>query len=200
MCSRLCHDLAGLTGAVNNGIELMTEMGASADPEAMELVTQSAKEMAGRLQFYRVAFGMAPGVAKSVGDAQELARQYYGEGKVKLDWGSTTVDTQQAFDEAEIKLLLNLLLLANDALPRGGVLGVGISENAGRLQVLVAAGGTGARPGDEMQAALDRELTAEAVTARTVLGYFTACLAESLGLQLAIEQPESDAVTISARS
>jgi len=38
LASRLCHDLISPVGAVNSGIELMTEFGDGVDSESMQLV------------------------------------------------------------------------------------------------------------------------------------------------------------------
>jgi len=43
LASRLCHDLISPVGAVNSGIELMTEFGDGVDSESMQLVSTSAK-------------------------------------------------------------------------------------------------------------------------------------------------------------
>lgn len=199
LCSRLCHDLAGVIGAVNNGIELINEMGGGTpDPEAMDLISGSAKEAARRLQYYRVAYGLAPGVVRSAGEAIELAKNYFSEGKVSIDASGSQLDMQKAFDEAEIKLLLNMLLLGSDALPRGGTLAIRLAENNGRLETMIAAKGMGARIGEEIKATDDPDLTADAVTARTVHGYFSALLAQSLGMKISARETGDDTVTIVA--
>src|SRR3546814_8272420 len=56
ICSRLCHDLAGSIGAINNGIELLAE---ETDPamrdEAIGLIAMSGGDAARRLAFFRQA-------------------------------------------------------------------------------------------------------------------------------------------------
>lgn len=199
MCSRVCHDFAGVVGAVNNGMELIQELGDDVDPEAITLVSQSAKDMAARLQYYRVAFGLAPGAARSVGEARSLADAYFANGRVSVDWAAVAVDPHQPCAESELKLLLNLLLLGADGVPRGGVLGVELAPAGGRLSGLVKARGEGARIGDEIRVALDRSLETEEVTARTVQGYFAARLAEQIEMELAATQSEANTVTLGMR-
>ena len=49
LASRLCHDLISPVGAVNSGIELMTEFGDGVDSESMQLVSTRAKLASGCL-------------------------------------------------------------------------------------------------------------------------------------------------------
>ena len=60
MCSRLCHDMLSPVGALSNGLELLAD---ETDPDmrdkVIELLEQSAKSSAGKLKFFRLAFGAA---------------------------------------------------------------------------------------------------------------------------------------------
>ncbi|MDP6474208.1 MAG: hypothetical protein QF449_10455 [Alphaproteobacteria bacterium] len=42
LCARLCHDMAGPVGAVNNGAELLSEGGDEGLEEARELISSCA--------------------------------------------------------------------------------------------------------------------------------------------------------------
>ena len=55
LASRLCHDLIGPLGAVDNGLELIAEAGRMAE-EALALAQRSAKRAAARLRYFRYAF------------------------------------------------------------------------------------------------------------------------------------------------
>ncbi len=57
LASRLCHDLISPVGAVNSGIELMTEFGDGPDSESMALITSSARTASDKLLFFRIAYG-----------------------------------------------------------------------------------------------------------------------------------------------
>ena len=120
LCSRLCHDLLSPVGALNNGIELLAD---EHDPEmrarVLELLADSARASANKLKFFRLAFGAAGGFADQV-DAREakvaIEGLFSGGGKVELGWmvGDAT------HSKPANKLLLNLALIAADALQRGG--------------------------------------------------------------------------------
>src|SRR5690606_38134497 len=89
MSSKLCHDVIGPIGAICNGIELASDDGnADMHVEALKLVSASAGEASARLQFYRLAFGLAGGMGQevSIREARTLCRDLMSYGKVALDW------------------------------------------------------------------------------------------------------------------
>ena len=59
LASRLCHDLVSPVGAVNSGIELLTEFGDDPDGESMALIFSSARTASDKLLFFRIAYGNA---------------------------------------------------------------------------------------------------------------------------------------------
>lgn len=141
LCSRLCHDLLSPVGALNNGIELLAD---EHDPEmrarVLELLADSARASANKLKFFRLAFGAAGGFADQV-DAREakvaIEGLFSGGGKVELGWmvGDATLS------KPAIKLLLNLALIAGDALVRGGRLDVGAETRGQTTEIVVRAEG-----------------------------------------------------------
>lgn len=140
LCSRLCHDLLSPVGALNNGLELMAD---EQDPEmrerCLELLAESAKASANKLKFFRLAFGAGGGFGDSV-DTREakaaLDGLFGGENRVELGW----IVEDDALPKGAIKLLLNLALIAGDALVRGGRLDVGAERNGG-LELVIRAEG-----------------------------------------------------------
>lgn len=141
LCSRLCHDLMSPVGALNNGIELL---GDETDPEmrekCLELLADSARATANKLKFFRLAFGAGGGFAEDIDTAEARATLeglFGAEGKVELGW----VVGSDKLPKGAIKLLLNLALLAGDALVRGGRLDVGAERTDGEIELAVRAEG-----------------------------------------------------------
>ena len=64
--SRICHDLVSPVGAINNGVELIQELGEDAGAEAMQLIAASAVQASARLKCFRLAYGAA-GTDKNIG-------------------------------------------------------------------------------------------------------------------------------------
>src|SRR5579884_4308387 len=132
LCSRLCHDLMSPVGALNNGIELMAD---EQDPEmrekCLELLADSARASANKLKFFRIAFGAAGGFAEDIDthEAQATLEGVFGpERRIELGW----VVTDGKLPKGAVKLLLNLALIAGDALVRGGRLDVGAERSEER--------------------------------------------------------------------
>ena len=86
LCSRLCHDLVSPVGAINNGVELLAELGP--DEEALKLVGQSAQAAARRLKFYRVAYGAAGAAELPMDELRDLMTGLLVDRHIALGWDS----------------------------------------------------------------------------------------------------------------
>lgn len=186
LCSRLCHDLVGPSGAVNAGLELLAEASVPADgPDgALALVGRSARELARRLAYFRVAFGSGGG-DRGLADAHDLAADLLADGNVRLAWRGPAADDAGVAPAAG-KLLMNLILIGVDSLPRGGALEVRFAALPEGLAVALTATGQGARLKEDLRQALVNGLAVEEVTARNVHGYLCRCLADSLGIEVEV--------------
>jgi histidine phosphotransferase ChpT len=172
LASRLCHDLVGPLGAVDNGLELMAENGELAG-EAMALAQRSARRATGRLQLFRFAFGTAGGEEHfGPGEARGLAMECLHSGAVVIDWPAA-----MELPPGAARLLLNLLLLGSECLPRGGRLAVERTQ-AG---VAVVCEGTQIRLLPEVKAAVEGKAALDTLSPRTVVGHYAQRLATTLG-------------------
>ena len=141
LCSRLCHDLLSPVGALNNGLELMAdEQDPAMRERCMELLNESARASANKLKFFRLAFGAAGGFGDTI-DTREahsaLAGLFGAEKNIELGW----IVDGDALPKGAVKLLLNLALIAGDALVRGGRLDIGAESNGDRLEIVIRAEG-----------------------------------------------------------
>src|SRR4051812_45493063 len=141
LCSRLCHDLMSPVGALNNGIELLAE---ETDPEmrekCLELLADSARASANKLKFFRLAFGAAGGFGEEVDthEAEGALEGLFGpERRIELGW----VVADDKLPKVAVKVLLNLALIAGDALVRGGRLDVGAERSGDAVELAVRAEG-----------------------------------------------------------
>jgi histidine phosphotransferase ChpT len=94
---------------------------------------------------------------------------------------------------------MNMLPLAVDTLPRGGVLTVAFQEEADGLRILVMAEGEGARVSDECERAMSPEVSLDELTARSVHAYFVTCLARKLRSNIEVGDDSPRRITFSAR-
>ena len=141
LCSRLCHDLLSPVGALNNGLELMAdEQDPAMRERCMELLNESARASANKLKFFRLAFGAAGGFGETVNTQEAhaaLAGLFGAEKQLELGW----IVAGDALPKGAVKLLLNLALIAGDALVRGGRLDVGAERDGERLEIVIRAEG-----------------------------------------------------------
>src|SRR5271154_882862 len=124
LCSRVCHDLISPVGAIVNGLEVLEE---NKDEEtktfALDLIKKSANQASAKLQFCRLAFGAAgsAGAQIDLGDAERVARGLLADDKTSIVWNLP----RELLPKNQVKLLLNMLLVAVGTIPRGGSVTVG---------------------------------------------------------------------------
>jgi histidine phosphotransferase ChpT len=181
LCSRLCHDLLSPVGALNNGIELLAD---EQDPEmrarCLELLSESARASANKLKFFRLAFGAAGGFGDEVDTTEARAAiegLFGGEGRVRLIW---MVD-EPLMSKSALKVLLNLVLIAGDALVRGGNLTVGAERHGAGLDIVVRAEGGRIVLDPELKKALLGETGEDALAPRAAAAWLVHCLVDDGG-------------------
>jgi histidine phosphotransferase ChpT len=159
------------------------------------LIRKSAKTASARLQFCRLAFGAAgsAGAQIDVGDAQTMARGHFEDDRTKIAWNLPRV----LMPKNKVKLLLNMMVIAQQTIPRGGVLtvdSVGEGEASG---FRVAASGLNARMPQAIADMLSGA-AAGSIDAHAVQPYYTRLLAQACGLSVTLA-PEGDAIVVSAK-
>ena len=163
LCSRVCHDIISPVGAIINGLEVLDEDNSEEMREfANGLIKRSARQASAKLQFARLAFGAAgsAGAEIDLGDAQKVATGYMEGEKAEFSWEAPRV----LMPKNLVKLLLNLILLANAAIPRGGTIHVNVAVGvAGALSPALAraecAGAAGLRKTGARQTSPGRRST-----------------------------------------
>jgi histidine phosphotransferase ChpT len=187
VCARLCHDLSGLLGSLVGTLELVTE--ASEDTEAASIVTATATALALRLKLLRAAWGGQP-EPLDLPHLTVLARGLVGR-RVGLDVSGLLETT--VFPPAVGRLVLNLLLLAAESLPKGGVLRLdgGSDDLIARL-----IGPSAAWPAGLLGMLVDGATAWQALAdPRTMQAPLTALLAHHHGLRLTALVPSGSPTT-----
>lgn len=189
LSSRICHDLAGLSGAIHAGVEMMVERAAGSG-EALELAHNSSAELVARLAFLRAAFGFGGIDSQTkLSDTMAIAEDYFSTSKVSLQWDCPQDLIDAPMASVSAKLLLNLLLLAVSALPRGGQTHAQFAKIDGELGVAILAEGVSAGFDEALKAAISPDLSDLSVlNARNIHGYFAVKLAESNNTSIEINE------------
>ncbi len=196
LCSRVCHDLISPVGAIVNGLEVLDDDPKPDDREfALDLIRKSARTASARLQFCRLAFGAAGSVSAQIdlGDAQNIAKGHFEDGKITLVWNLPRL----LLPKNRVKLLLNLLVIAQQTIPRGGMLTVDPLGEGETMGFQITAAGLNARVSQPVAELLASGPTG-AVDAHAVQPYYTRLLADACGISISLVA-EGDKVVATAR-
>jgi histidine phosphotransferase ChpT len=198
LCSRLCHDLMSPVGALNNGIELLAD---EQDPEmrekCLELLADSARASANKLKFFRLAFGAGGGFGEEVDthEAQGALEGVFGaERRIELGW----MVGEEKLPKGAVKLLLNLALLAGDALVRGGRLDVGAERSDGRIELVIRGEGPRILLDPVLRETLASGASNGTVEPRAAGAWLAHSLAAETGGSIQLSDPTSEVLMIGA--
>ena len=198
LCSRLCHDLMSPVGALNNGIELLAD---ETDPDmrekCLELLAESARASANKLKFFRLAFGAAGGFGEAVDthEARAALEGVFGpERRIELGW----VVSDGKLPKGAVKLLLNLALLAGDALVRGGRLDVGAESNEESIELVIRAEGPRILLDPVLRETLATGGTGGVVEPRAAGAWLAHSLAAEAGGSIRLSDPSAETLLIGA--
>ncbi len=194
LMSRMAHELAGPVSAIANGVEFMQEVEEGAE-DAVELIGDSAKRAASRLQFYRMAYG---GAGRATGDenvVRDIARGFVQDGGVILTWPDGAA-TDLLEREGGGKLLLTAIEVARGVLLRGGE--VRLSGDEGDV-LITAQGPKPTMPEEVRTRLLSRACQPEDdITARSVHCLYAHLLADETRTVLSLSE-EEEQVSIKIR-
>lgn len=189
LCSRLCHDLLSPVGALNNGLELMAD---ETDPDmrqrCLDLLGDSARTSANKLKFFRLAFGSAGGFGDAVPTHEAkvaIEGMFAQSGRVKLGW----LVSDDMLGKLPVKVLLNLALIAGDALVRGGQLDVGAEKRPGVTEIVVRAEGPKLVLDPELRAALAGTLPPGGLGSRTAAAWMVRSLVTGVAGEIVLSSP-----------
>jgi histidine phosphotransferase ChpT len=181
VCARLCHDLSGVVGSLVGALELMAEEARTTEPIA--IATGSATALMLRLRLLRAAWAGQPEPV----DLPQLTALARGLPNTRVGLDVSALPPATVFPPPIGRLVLNLLLLAADSLPRGGVLS--LQGTADTVTARLAGPGA-AWPAGLAGMLADATAAWPALrNARTVQAPLTALLAHHHGLRLTMLPP-----------
>ena len=155
---------------------------------AMDLIRKSARQASIKLQFCRIAFGAAgsAGAHLDLNDAGDVARSFFNDGKTTLEWNAPS----ETREKNQVKLLLNLAMMAASSIPRGGQISVNV---AGEAFAVRCSGETVKVPEKTLNFMTDPANVAD-MDSRLVQVYYAMRLAQTSGYSLVIAQDGADIV------
>jgi histidine phosphotransferase ChpT len=198
LCSRVCHDIISPVGAITNGIEVLDEE----DSEEMkafafDLIRKSARTASAKLQFARLAFGAAgsAGAEVDLGDAETVAKRYMESEKAEIDWQAV----RRLLPKNQVKLLLNLLLMSLQAIPRGGKVVITVTGELPLPVLRIDATGPAARIPPRIVELLKGDL-GDHMDAHAIQPYYAGALARAAGLEIDVVKTDDTTVIFEAKA
>jgi len=181
LCARFCHEMVSPVGAINNGVELLSEEDQDFVRDAIGLIGQSARSASKRLQFYRFAYGTTPTAANAT--PKELLLGLLEGGKVSADWS----DSLSRLPPEWLRVGCNLAVVAAETLPRGGKISLRPAQGAAPGVTIEAAGET-VLINPDVVTALGGKVPAAELTSRTIQAHVTAEFAGELGASTGLKE------------
>jgi histidine phosphotransferase ChpT len=190
IASRVCHDVISPVGAIINGLEVLeTDKDPSMREFAMDLIKKSARNASMRLQFCRLAFGAAGSAGSSIDtrDAHNVSQGFFVDDRTSLEW----LVPPAYIAKNRVKLLLNILVMATAAIPRGGKMRValiGMNQESG---FIVESTGKLSRIPPNVETLL-KGIPPEGtvIDAHSVQPYYTGLLARASNMNVTVTQTE----------
>ncbi len=198
VASRICHDLVSPVSSITNALDMIDS---PTDPDmrqmAQDLLQDGAKSASVRLQFLRYAFGsvgLSDGTA-DIHEAKTITEAFVATHKPSVAWDIET----DHLSFSHVRLMMNLVLIGVESLPRGGVIHVRVRNEQAGMTITVTAKGTRARLRDDTRFALAGETPTGGWEARNIQPLFAKMIAEGLGAELTAAQNEEEIIVMAQR-
>lgn len=193
--SRICHDLVSPLAAVTTALDVMdTDNSADMREHALQVVRSSASDSKAKLEFLRAAFGSAT-AGEGTADLNEMRRiieAYVATGKPQLVWTTT----ESFVPRIAARLLLNLVVVAMDCMPRGGTLEITSAREARTLEFALTCQGRRAEIKPAVRDGLQGLTPEGGFDGRSVQPYVTYLAASAARAELAARESEETVVLI----
>lgn len=184
LMARLCHDMAGPVGAINNGVELLKDPNPEFHQESVDLIEISAKEAVARLLYFRQAYGNSKNQAGiSMTTIKDLVKNFYETKPISFDWPEAHGDADpiQILSADIVKILLNSIIIVSNSLIHGGKITIRIKNQKNSQAIKVRGEGKSIKLQEHISKTLASDLKETMLDSRNVQAYLTATLAKKIG-------------------
>lgn len=188
VASRICHDMVEPMSAIIQGLEMIKDGDGKPDPDALNLLDHGVGKAWAKLEFFR--FAMAGAMAEGDSELEEghpVATKLYSVLKSELVWSAPAVKMPRP----AVRVIVNLLLIANECLPRGGKVEITASKQGDGGEVIVTATGPRGKLKEATLQALNG--AGEELTGHTIQPTLTGLLARQGGVELSARETPGEA-------
>jgi len=181
--SRICHDLISPIGALNTAIEVLDDTESKEMHEdALKLIKLAASEASAKLSYLRIALGTnstSKGVMK-LDKLKLITENMFNTEKFSFNWDVSEIKLEKSI----ARILLNILMLAIQSIPRGGKVTIKIEEKSDKLKLVTSANGIKSRLDKQTEDAFKGTIPSEEIDGRVIQSYFTRILIDDLNGQI----------------
>ena len=191
LCARICHDLISPVGALGTAIEILDDPdNVEMHEDAMSLVRTSSRQASAKLKFLRLAFGAsgsAPGVIATA-DVISISNDMFADSKPDLVWN---IDSD-GIDKDRARILLNLIMLAVQAAPRGGTVTISRHGQDDGAEFVLVSDGPKVRLGAAVAKAIAGKAPEDGFDGRSIQPLYASLLTRDIGGTIAASADEPD--------
>ena len=183
--AKLCHDLAGAIGTVDNCLSLIDNKNQEIGKQAKDLAIEESANLVNRIKFFRTAYGLSEGETKtSLVNLSKLLQDFFLDTKIEfsLDYDPGVL----YIDSIIAKTTICLAVIAGDSAIFGGKVIITISikdENP----ILIKCSGKSIVLKDDSLAAL-KGVLATPVTVRNCREHYNNALCAHKNYELEIDK------------
>lgn len=193
MCARIAHDLISPIAALGTAIEVLDDpSNADMHDDAIDLIKLSARQASGKLQFLRLAFGAGGSAGGVIATEQlkTLTDGIYGDAKAEIIWNTD----RDGIEKDAARLLLNLIMLGVQAVPRGGSVTILTRDIEDAFEIRLTCVGPKARLADAVKLTLGGKMPEDGFDGRTIQPFYAGMILRELGGKMAAGADEERVV------
>ena len=185
LSAKLCHDLAGPIGAINNGMEFLNSDDKDVKEKALNLVLFSSNQALHRLSFIRSAYGyMNDSSEMSVSAMKALVLNFFENSKVAIDF---KIDKKiEQLDRNTLKLILNAVLIVSASIMYNGSMFIEVHGDD-NLSIKIEGVGSVMKIEQEIQDILSN-VGGIVMTTRNVQCFYIKDLAKAANYKMTLQQ------------
>ena len=193
IASRICHDLVSPVSSVTNALDLLNDPGdLDMKAQAQDLLHDGAEKAGARIQFLRYAFGSI-GLNNGAADIHEARK--ITENFVKSHRPSIEFDIQtDHLSFSHVRMMMNMVLMAVDSLPRGGVISVRVRNESGGMTITLTCKGDRAKLRADTIKALQGGEPEDGWRPENIQPLFAKMICDGLGGELTASQGEESVI------
>ena len=191
--SRICHDLISPIGALNTAIEVLDDTRSEEMHEdALKLIKLAATQASAKLSYLRIALGTNSS-SKGVMDLKklkDLTENMFNTDKHRFCW----VSNELKLETNIVRILLNILILATQSVPRGGQITIKIEEKSNQINLVISATGIKSKLDKQTENALKGNMHSEELDGRVIQPFFTGMLIGDLNGQIKVLETDENVI------